>query len=228
LPDGQGIQTLVYNQVTGYLYGMTTPSPSLFVFDIQKMKVISALKIESSSPCKALICDAQGRIFGSATMGWLFCYDPLNDKLELLDVRLPSEKGREYLTTISATATALDGTIYGGTYGDGMLFKLDPSIPTIKYLGKPTYRNEIQALAATLDGRLFGISNESGNIGRLFEYDPVHAHLRDLGLIECGGVPKFWPGHQFGAMTTGRNGEIYIGESDRISHLFIYYPSIRA
>jgi hypothetical protein len=33
-----------------------------------------------------------------------------------------------------------------------------------------------------------------------------------------------WRGYQFDSMTTGLDGTIYIGESERHSHLFLYLP----
>jgi sugar lactone lactonase YvrE len=227
LSGDRGIQALALSPSGDHLYGITTPEAGLFVYDIKQRKVIVKHEIPARHPCKAIVCDEQGMVYGSADMGWLFRYDPGADTLDILDVRLPAEQGREYLALVQAFTKAPDGTIYGGTQGDGMLFRLDTVRPSIETIGQPTRRNGIQALAVTHDGRLYGISNQPGDIGRLFVYDPGSHSLRDLGMVECGGVPKFWLGHQFGAMTVGPDGEIYIGESDRISHLFIYYPPIK-
>jgi len=36
-----------------------------------------------------------------------------------------------------------------------------------------------------------------------------------------------WHGYEFDAACTGEWGEIYLGESDRVSHLFLYFPPVR-
>jgi hypothetical protein len=51
-------------------------------------------------------------------------------------------------------------------------------------------------------------------------------NLRDLG-IPMATSERYWHGYEFGAAVTGRFGEIYLGESDRISHLFIYHPAAK-
>jgi len=35
-----------------------------------------------------------------------------------------------------------------------------------------------------------------------------------------------WNGYEFGCMTTGNNGTVFLGETDRISQLFMYFPSV--
>lgn len=227
VPEGQGVQALALSPQGDRLYGVTTPMAGLFVYDIKQGEIITRHPLPARRPSKVIVCDEDGVVYGSVDMGWLFRYDPVADALEILDVRLPAEHGREYLALAQSFTKAPDGTIYGGTQGDGMLFRLDPTGPSVEYLGRPTRRKGIPALAVTLDGRLYGVSDAAGEIGRLFVYEPESGCLRDLGMIECGGVPKFWPGHHFGAMTVGLDGEIYIGESDRISHLFIYFPPIK-
>jgi hypothetical protein len=57
----------------------------------------------------------------------------------------------------------------------------------------------------------------------LFRYDPSSGDMRDLGILRAT-LPDEWIGHVFNAILTGPNGEIYLGESDRISRLFTYFP----
>ena len=59
----------------------------------------------------------------------------------------------------------------------------------------------------------------------IHEGDRELRDLRDLG-IPYVAVQNPWHGYEFDAATTGRWGEIYLGESDRISHLFIYFPPV--
>jgi hypothetical protein len=39
-------------------------------------------------------------------------------------------------------------------------------------------------------------------------------------------TPKTWVAHQADVLITGNNGELFIGESDALSHLLIYCPPI--
>jgi hypothetical protein len=51
------------------------------------------------------------------------------------------------------------------------------------------------------------------------------AGYSDMGVINVDRTPYYmWMGKQFDSMTTGIDGTIYIGESERKSHLFIFYP----
>ena len=72
---------------------------------------------------------------------------------------------------------------------------------------------------------VYGIGGGVGGMGHLFRYDPESGDLRDLG-IPLATSQQYWHGYEFDAATTGPHGEIYLGESDRISHLFIYFPPI--
>jgi hypothetical protein len=157
----------------------------------------------------------------------LFRYRPDKDVLETLPERLPCEQGRGYLNAISACVWGTDGRAYGGTTVDGMLFSLeiDPESSQVKVtgLGKPTWSGYIRALTAGQDGMIYGIAGRPDVFSRLFVYDPTEGDLRDLGILETS-IPRPWVGQRFDAMTTGANGEIFLGEADRISHLFVYYP----
>lgn len=46
-----------------------------------------------------------------------------------------------------------------------------------------------------------------------------------LGLLNTF-ISTQWSAHSIGALCTGIHGEIYAGESDTISHLFVYYPPV--
>jgi hypothetical protein len=83
----------------------------------------------------------------------------------------------------------------------------------------------IRALTAGLDGKIYGIAGERKDICRFFCYDPDVAGYSDMGVINVDRTPYYmWMGKQFDSMTTGIDGTIYIGESERKSHLFIFYP----
>jgi hypothetical protein len=59
----------------------------------------------------------------------------------------------------------------------------------------------------------------------LFSFDPKGGGFHDLGVIAVDRSPYYsWRGYQFDSMATGADGTIYLGESERRSHLFIYSP----
>ena len=66
---------------------------------------------------------------------------------------------------------------------------------------------------------------EPQGLARLFTYDPQTGGFEDLGLLSTF-ITAQWTPHAIGAMCTGRNGEIFLGESDNISHFFVYYPPV--
>lgn len=47
----------------------------------------------------------------------------------------------------------------------------------------------------------------------------------DMGLLIADRSPYYyWRGQQFDSMTTGKDGTIFLGESERRSHLFLFIP----
>ena len=61
--------------------------------------------------------------------------------------------------------------------------------------------------------------------GRLFRYDPGGRGFTDLGLLSAA-FPECWTAHSLESLAVGPSGEVYLGETDAISHLFVYYPPI--
>ena len=92
-------------------------------------------------------------------------------------------------------------------------------------LGKPVTQPRVRALTVGADRKVYGIGGDTDGMGHLFVYDPESRDLRDLG-IPYAMVQNPWHGYEFSAAATGHWGEIYLGESDRISHLFIYFPPV--
>jgi hypothetical protein len=226
---GEGVYTLVTcppNVQEGHkvlLCGITTPSNILFVYDVDERSVIFRHEVGGKYPPRALAVTPEGMIYGSGVDGRLFRFDLANLQVQLLEVWLPASKGREYLSTIDSLTYHINGTIYGGTGGDGILFRFDPFEEDIVSLGKPGGGGRIRALTTTRPGTVFGVAGDDGFLSHLFRYDPSSGDMRDLGILRAT-LPDEWIGHVFNAILTGPNGEIYLGESDRISRLFTYFP----
>lgn len=221
---GQGIAALAAAAPPSQLiYGVTTPDSYFFVYDLQAGAVMRQVHVPSRFPSQALVTTADGAVFGAADQGRLFRYDPVADSLTLLDAWLPCSKGREYLNGLHCAVLAPDGRIYGGTRSEGYLFRFDPATLEMTNLGKPTRLGRITALTAGRDGNLYGVSGEDDGLAHLFRYEVGRGNLVDLGLPRAT-LPREWTGYAFAAAVTGPSGEIYLGEADRISHLFTYFP----
>ena len=225
---GQCIAALAIDNPLRRLYGLSTPGGVLFTYDLDTAAVDVVGPINAGKQfSEVLVLDRGGNVYGVGAAGQMFRYDPhTGTGLEHLDVRIPSVAGRDYYNKLDAAV--LDpqtGLIYGGGSADGVLFAFDPETGSMHSLGKATAEPRVRAMAVGLDGRLYGMSGEGGGMAHLFCYDPVRHELRDLG-IPFAGSQRHWRGYEFDAACTGPWGEIYWGESDRISHLWIYFPPL--
>ena len=226
--QGECVAALAIDRGRRCLYGLSTPGGTFFVYKLDDRSTTEIGPINAGRQFSdALVADLSGRVYGVGAAGRLFRFDPEAGGIEHLDLRIPSVAGRDFYNKLDAVA--LDpqtGHIYGGGSADGVLFAFDPSAMTIRSLGKATAGPRVRALTVGLDGSVYGVSGGVDGMAHLFRYDPVEHELRDLG-IPLATVQRHWHGYEFDAACTGRWGEIYLGESDRISHLFIYFPPVR-
>ena len=223
---GDGVASLVIDNKRKLLYGLSHRKGIFFVYDIINKKVMLKGAVDKINEfSKKLIMDNEGIVYGVKAKGELFSYDPEEDKIKELDLFIPSLKGRELYNRVDSWALDEEtGLIYGGSI-DGILFIFNPLEQTIITLGKPIDQTRIRALTVGNDGRVFGIAGEPGNCAHLFCYAPETRELKDFG-VPLATVETPWYGYEFEAAVTGKDGEIYFGESDRISHLWIYFPAI--
>jgi outer membrane protein assembly factor BamB len=141
-----------------------------------------------------------------------------------LDIAVPCIKGREFLNVVDAFALADNGKIYGGD-SDGYLFCLDPKSESVRNLGKPLWEKMLRGLVVGKDGNIYGVGGEELGIGRLFVYGTAANSFEILGMVEANHPPYYnWLANKFDDMTVGQDGTIYIGESSRRAHLFIFCP----
>ena len=222
---GQCVAALALDRGRRCLYGLSTPGGVFFVYNLDDRSTTEIGPVNAGRQfSEALVVDLSGHVYGVGAAGRLFRFDPNLGKIEHLDLRIPSVAGRDFYNKLDSVA--LDpqtGLIYGGGSADGVIFVCDPSTMTIRGLGKVTAEPRMRALTVGMDGSVYGVSGDVDGMGHLFRYDPTEHELRDLG-IPLATVQRHWHGYEFDAACTGRWGEIYLGESDRISHLFIYFP----
>ncbi len=63
------------------------------------------------------------------------------------------------------------------------------------------------------------------DIAHLFAYDPAAGSLTDLGIPVSALAARQY-GYVFGCAATGPAGEIYLGQHERVNHLWVYFPPI--
>ena len=226
--QGQCVAALAIDRRRRRLYGLSTPGGVFFVHDLDEHSTTEIGPINAGRQfSEALVVGLSGHVYGVGAAGRVFRFDPEAGRIEHLDLRIPSVAGRDFYNKLDAVALdPQSGLIYGGGSADGVLFVFDPSTATIRSLGKVTAEPRVRALTVGLDGSVYGVSGEADGMAHLFRYDPAEHELRDLG-IPLATVQRHWHGYEFDAACTGRWGEIYLGESDRISHLFVYFPPVR-
>jgi len=119
---------------------------------------------------RSFALDKTGNLYTVGKDGFLFKFDPETQKIEKLNIRLPSVRGREPWASLDASALADDGTIFLGTF-DGYIAQFNPETQTIVNLGKPLRQQRIQTLIF-FKKNLFGIGGEPDGLPRWFIYNP--------------------------------------------------------
>jgi len=121
----------------------------------------------------------------------------------------------------------------------GRLYRFD-SNGSFSPVGQ-THLAPVNAMALTLDGRIFGGCGEE--IANLFVWEdsmtskpevvappvgrsPATARARNLGVAASVFEERRYM-YQFGDAVVGRDGEIVFAENDNGGHLWVYFPSLR-
>lgn len=222
---GEGISTLVFEPLTGLVYGLTQPSGFLFALDPLTGESNVIARIEAAA--HVLLALPDGSLLGAFAEGRLWQYTPGQDAPQALDAFAPCQMGKRHVAGVGCLVLAANGLVYGGTTTDGYLFRYDPATQVLVNLGKPNRQSFIRALVEGHDGHLHGVIEEPNALAHLFKYDPYVGGFTDLGIV-CSAFPEYWQAHSLGSLCVGPFGEIFLGETDRISHLFIYYPPVSA
>ena len=234
-----GIYALTIDSRAGTIYGVTYPDGHLFAYEIPQKKFRDLGELDHKlifhgperdwrSLPRALIVDDSGRVFTSGDDGLLVYYDPKSGKIQSTGMAIPGEYYpiQTYIghPVVEYLAKDETGLIYGGS-SDGFLFSFNPSTLKVVNLGKPRISRRLRALAVGRDGRVYIVAGERIEPCRLFCFDPKEGGFRDLGVITVDRSPYYsWRGLQFDSAAAGADGTIYLGESERRSHLFLYMP----
>jgi len=232
---GESIAAMTIDRSTDTIYGLTSPGGHFFSYSIatggaSDLGVVAERapfgeKFEKSKMMsRMLVVDQQGEVFASGENGSFFRFDPKTNKFEKLAIHAPAIPGREPWTVVDTFLLDPSGMIYGGT-SDGYLFRLDPVRLTVTNLGKPLIHNRIDGLVRAPGGRLYGVGGDQEDMARVFSYDPSSGAYDVLGFVDVNRRPYYtWQAYVIGAMACGLDGTIYIGENERISKLYLFYP----
>lgn len=233
------VYALTMNPKGDELYGITYPDGHFFIYNIPAKTFTDKgpvdTKIVFHGPTRdwrslpgSLICDNSGRVYMTGTGGAIEYYDPIHKALITTALKVPGDYNYlqfyEDYTVVEYFAKSPSGVIYGGT-SDGYLFSLSPDSMRLINLGKMRAARRLRCLTVGPDGLVYIIAGErsASSACQLYIYHPNDHGFEDMGLLIADRSPYYyWRGQQFDAMVTGKDGTIYIGESERISHLFLY------
>jgi len=232
---GEGIYALAINRFFGDIYGLTYPNGQFFHYDIRAGKATVHGKVaERRIPGenfenekligRAIALDAEGNAYTSGENGFLYRFEAREQRLKRLEVTVPTVRGREPYNRVDAWAEDGRGRLYGAS-SDGYLFRLDTKKLTVENLGKPLNQYRIRGLVFARNGKLYGVGGDDDEIARLFSYHPGTGVYEMLGMIDVNRRPYYsWHAYLIDAVALGADGTVYLGQAERGSRLYLYYP----
>jgi len=232
---GESILAMALDRRASVIYGLTFPNAHFFKFTLANgtsadlgvvaRRAPEGEKFETTKMAsRMLVLDPKGNVYASGEDGFLFKFDKEKQALEKLPVQAPAIPGREPWTRVDTFLLDPSGLIFGGT-SDGYLFRFDPESVAVSNLGKPLLAYRITGLVRASNGKLYGVGGDEDDMVRLFSYDPQTATYQILGFVDVNRRPYYtWQAYEIQAMAVGLDDTIYLGESERISKLYLFYP----
>ena len=236
-----GIYAMTINPDGDEIYGITYPDGHFFIYNIDSNEFSDLGTIDEKivfhgperywrSLSRALVCDDSGRVYMSSTDGIVKYYCPETNKLVETDMKIPGDyyyiQFFEDYAVAEYFARSSTGLIYGGT-SDGHLFSIDPDSMELVNYGKLRSSRRLRCLTIGSDDKVYIMAGErsASRPCQFYCFNPKTGGFDDLGLLIADKSPHYYRrGQQFDAMTTGKDGTIYLGESERRSHLFQFIP----
>ncbi len=230
---GESICALAIDRGRETIYGLTSPNGHFFTYSLAGGQFavhgkvaehnIPGEKFETEKNIgRAIAVGADGYAYTSGQGGFLYRFW---GKLEKLDVTVPTVPGREPYNRIDAWAAGNSGPLLYGASSDGYLFRFDPASLRMDNLGKPLNQYRVRALVLARNGKLYGAGGDDDEMARLFSYDPARGVYEMLGMVDVNRRPYYsWQAYVIGAAALGLDGTVYLGQSERKSKLYLYYP----
>jgi hypothetical protein len=231
---GESIYTLAIDK--DRIYGLTYPNGYFFSYDIGAGKFAThgtvaernmpGEKFENEKAIgRGIAIDTDGNAYTSGESGRLFRLSRSDGTLEKLPVTVPAVPGREPYNRVDAWAVTGEGSVlYGGT-SDGYLFRFEPKQMRTQNLGKPLNQYRIRGLVVTRNGKLYGVGGDEDEMARLFSYNPANGAYELLGMVDVNRRPYYaWQAYVIDSAALGLEGTVYLGQSERKSKLYLYYP----
>ncbi len=233
--QGESIFALTIDRKANKIYGLTSPNAHLFSYSILTLKFDDLGIIATAPPAgekfehekmisRMLAVDEEGNVFASGEDGYFFEFVTKTQTVQKLSIHAPAVPGREPYTRVDAFLPGPPGFIYGGT-SDGYLFRLDSEKLKVQNLGKPLNQYRITGLAWGPGGKLYGAGGDASEMARMFSYDPQTGSYDLLGFIDVNRRPYFaWQAYVIGDIVSDDRGTVYLGENERISKLYLFFP----
>jgi hypothetical protein len=232
---GESIFALAIDRRAKRIYGLTSPNAHAFSYSIaahtfQELGIVAkAAPLGEKSEhektmSRMLAVDGHGNVFVTGEDGYFFEIDGKEQTLQKLALRAPAVPGREPYTRVDAFLLDKSGAIYGGT-SDGYLFRLNLETLKVLNLGKPLNQYRVAGLAWGANGKIYGVGGDDAEMARLFSYDPTEGSYDLLGFIDVNRRPYYtWQAYVIGDMVSDNRGTVYMGENERISKLYLFFP----
>ncbi len=235
---GNSIYAMTINNDASKIYGISYPDAEFFEYDMAASQFVRhgkwMEKVVYPGPerswravPRAIACGEDGRIWSSSDNGLMQAFNPQTGKFEPSNMRVPGEywevQNYDGFPVIEQIIVDADGT-FVATSSDGFVFRVVPQADNIVNYGKPRVERRVRAMTKGMDGRYYMICGEKDNVCRMFSFAPQEGFL-DYGVLGVDRSPYYAKiAYQFDSMCTGKDGAIFIGESDRRAKLFIYIP----
>ncbi|MBS3762656.1 MAG: hypothetical protein KGZ25_05040 [Planctomycetes bacterium] len=225
---GEGIACMVGDPARRMAYGLTAETGMIFGFDAENEEIRCYEPIDQLGRFSPhLLMGPDGFLYGCATAGQIIQWDPDREESWDTGLFLPSMAGRSNYSEVGDWALDVQsGLIYAGDVADGLVSMIDVAAGEVRVLGKPTRQSHVRAIAVAADGRVYGVAGERDKICHLFCYHPPTREMRDLGVL-VAGTERRWYGYEFECAVASADGRVYFGESERVSHLFVYFPPLK-
>ncbi|OGJ89961.1 MAG: hypothetical protein A2268_12310 [Candidatus Raymondbacteria bacterium RifOxyA12_full_50_37] len=228
--EGEGVYSFVLYKPVNAIYGITDHW-KLFKFDLKTKKSKIFVDLSPEDPVdgrsrfrffgEKLIVDNKGNIWGTGLNGQFFTIDVQKDSMQYHEVFLPSIRGREQIGGVQSWVLASDGTIYGGTRADGILFSFDPEKKTCKNFGKPNYSSGMPGISVNKFGLLYMLAGTRDDKVHFMGFDLNGHNYIDFGIphFNVPAASYWWRAYQLGPCFLYKDSVLVIGEDDRDGHV---------